>query len=345
MQKKSVCLVGLGSMGLTHLKQLSSYFHDFIIIDKNIDVIKRIKPVLGEQKFFFASDIREINPGKHITHAVISNWGPSHYETLCTLIDLGVKRFIIEKPITDSIAELVKIKKLKNQLSLQIFINFQWSYSSLFKTLEATSNKFNLGEMVSINVTGGAKCIATNGIHYLDLSNKLFNEKPIKTFSDLYNSHLNPRQSDFLFLGGSATWLYSKNKYLNINFSNGSRISPRMEIIFEFGMAVIEGDELSINYINKTSLVDYKSPTKTFYPSKTAFSGRAFTYSNGTDGLNKIHAKFSSNRILKDNFNESYNSTLDFFAALISSHKGCSVELPLKLPRFSRFYFKKWKIS
>jgi len=74
-------------------------------------------------------------------------------------------------------------------------------------------------------------------------------------------------------------------------------------------MAVVEGDELSVVYINKTSLDNYKSPTKTFYPSKTAFSGRAFTYSDGTDGLNRIHAKFSSNQILKDNFNESYNST------------------------------------
>ena len=345
MQKKSVCLVGLGSIGLTHLKQLSGYFHDFIIIDKNIEVSKKIEQVLGKRKYLFASEINEISPGKNISHAVISNWGPSHYETLCTLINLGVKRFIIEKPITDSIAELFKIKKLKNQLGLQIFINFQWSYSSLFKKLEVIRNKFKLGEMVSINVTGGAKCIATNGIHYLDLSNKLFNEKPIKTFSDLYNSHLNPRQSDFLFLGGSATWVYSKNKYLNINFSNGSRISPRMEIIFEFGIAVIEGEELSISYINKTSLDDYKSPTKTFYPSKIAFSGRAFTYSDGTDGLNKIHAKFSSNQILRDNFNESYNSTLDFFATLISSHKGSSVELPLRLSRYSRFYFKKWNIS
>jgi len=87
MQKKSVCLVGLGSIGLTHLNQLSGYFHEFIIIDKNIEVSKRVEQVLGARKFLFASDINEISPGKHITHAVISNWGPSHYETLCTLIN------------------------------------------------------------------------------------------------------------------------------------------------------------------------------------------------------------------------------------------------------------------
>lgn len=345
MQNESVCLVGLGSIGLTHLKQLSNHFHDFIIIDKNIEASKRIEQVLGKRKFLFTTDINEISPGKHISHGVISNWGPSHYETFRKLVNLGTSRFIIEKPVTDSIAELVKIKKLKNQLSLQIFINFQWSYSALFKTLEAVSNKFKLGGIVSINVTGGAKCIATNGIHYLDLANKLFNEKPIKTFSILSNSYINPRQSDFLFLGGNATWLYGKNKYLNINFSNNSRISPRMEIIFELGIAVIEGDKLCVNYIDKTSLVDYKSQTKTFYPSKIAFSGRAFTYSDGTDGINKIHAKFSSNQIVKDNFDESFNSTLDFFATLISSEKNSPVELPLNLPRYPKFYFKKWNIS
>ena len=103
MQKKSVCLVGLGSIGLTHLKQLSGYFHDFIIIDKNIEVSKKIEQVLGKRKFLFASDINEISSGNNISHAVISNWGPSHYETLCTLIDLGVKRFIIEKTDKESV--------------------------------------------------------------------------------------------------------------------------------------------------------------------------------------------------------------------------------------------------
>ena len=169
-----------------------------------------------------------------------------------------------------------------------------------------------------INVTGGAKCIATNGIHYLDLANSLFSSNPIQVISNLYNSEINPRRKDFLFLGGTASWEYSDSRYLNINFSNQSRISPSMEMIFEFGVGTIKGNDLVIERLDNKSLLKYRSITKTFYPSKEVFNGKAFTFSDNTDGLSSIYKKFINSNSSEDNFEDSFNSTLDFFGALVS---------------------------
>ena len=345
MDKKQIVLVGLGSIGSTHLKHISKLFRDIIIVDRDPGVSKKAEKILGSQNYQFLNNIDDVPFSKYLNHAVIANWGPDHFKTFHALHKLGINRYIIEKPITDSISDLIKLKKIRDKSNLQIFINFQWSYSPLNQTLSSVQKQSKIGELLTVNVTGGAKCIATNGIHYLDLANKLFKDNPIGTITNLYNSELNPRQGKFLFLGGAATWIYGKNRYLNISFSNGSRISPKLELIFNYGLGIIEGDKLSIYRIENESMAKNKSPIKTFYPIEKIYSGRAFTFPDNSDGLDKIYSKFSEHNIKKDNFDSSFKSNLDFFAALLSSNKASSVKLPLKISRFSSTYYKKWRIS
>ena len=345
MSKNQIVLVGLGSIGSTHLKHISKLFSDIIIVDRDSGVAKKAEKILGSKNYLFLNSVSDIPFSKYLNHAVIANWGPDHFKTLHALHELGIKRYIIEKPITDSISDLIKLRKIRDKSNLQIFVNFQWGYSPLNQTLLSVQKKSNIGDLLTVNVTGGAKCIATNGIHYLDLANKLFKDNPIETMSNMYNSELNPRQDKFLFLGGAATWVYGKNRYLNISFSNESRISPKMELIFNYGFGIIEGDELSIYRIENESISKNKSPTKTFYPTEKIYSGRAFTFPDNSDGLDKIYSKFTERNIKEDNFDSSFKSNLDFFAALLSSNKASSVKLPVKISRFSSLYYKKWKIS
>lgn len=345
MSKKNICLVGLGSIGLTHLEHISNKFNDILIIDKDIEVVEKAEKLLGSKKFYFATNIKNINKELGLNYAVIANWGPDHFKTLEFLQYLGIKNYIIEKPITDSIADLLKIKRLRDKNSLKIFVNFQWTNSPLLDIIKKVNVKFKLGRLVIVNVTGGAKCIATNGIHYLDLANRLFSSNPIQVISNLYNSEINPRRKDFLFLGGAASWEYLGDRYLNINFSNQSRISPSMEMIFEFGVGTIKGNNLVIERLDNKSLLKYPSITKTFYPSKVVYNGRAFTFSDNTDGLSLIYKKFIKSNRNEDNFEDSFNSTLDFFGALVSNEKKRKISLQLKYSKFSHIYNKKWGIS
>lgn len=345
MTAKSICLVGLGSIGMTHLKHISKSFEHIIIVDKNKEAILKVGESFKQNKIDFFTEITSLREYKKLNHAVISNWGPDHFETFNYLQSIGIKNYIIEKPITDSVKELYRLKECRNRNNLRIFINFQWSHSALVKNLENTTKRLKLGRLVGINISGGAKCIATNGIHYLDLANYLFSDSPIEVFSNLYNSEINPRNSKFLFLGGIATWKYSYNRYLNISFSNESRLSPTMEMVYEFGNGTIQGDSLVFKKISEKNLKKFKSKTKTFYPPKKSYNYRAFTFPDGSDGQILIYKKFTNYKAFNDNFEHSFNSSLDFFAALVSNRKGKKLSLPLKLSKLSREYNFKWEIS
>lgn len=344
-KKKKICLIGLGSIGVTHLTHINKLFNDIVIVDFKPEVIGVARKNLGVKKFTYLSNIREIKNNLEIDFAVISNWGPDHFKTFQFLQNLGIKNYIIEKPITDSVADLQKINQIRIEKNLRIFINFQWSLSPLIGNISKIREKSKLGEIEGINVYGGCKCIATNGIHYLDVANLLFQANPIQVFSSYYDSGINPRNKDFLFLGGSATWKYSKNRYLNINFSNNSRISPCMEIIFEHGIGKILGDKLEILSIDNKKLDTFKSRTKTLDPTETVYHGRAFTNLDGTDGLHLLYQKFINKNSVKDNFEHSYRSTMDFFGSLISSDRNSAIKLPLKVYKFSKNYHRKWGIS
>ena len=345
IKKKKICLIGLGSIGVTHLTHINKLFDNIIIVDFNSEAIGVARKNLGVKKFTYLSSIREIKDNLEIDFAVISNWGPDHFKTFQFLQNLGIKNYIIEKPITDSVAELQRINQIRLENNLRIFINFQWSFSPLIDNISKIREKSKVGRIVGINVYGGCKCIATNGIHYLDLANLLFQANPIEVFSSYYDSGINPRNKDFLFLGGSATWKYSENRYFNISFSNNSRISASMEIMFEHGIGKIIGDKLEISSIDKKKLETFKSRTKTLYPSEIVYNGRAFTNLDDTDGLHLIYQKFTDKNFVKDNFEHSYRSTMDFFGSLISSDRNSAIKLPLKVYKFSKDHRRRWGIS
>jgi hypothetical protein len=118
-----------------------------------------------------------------------------------------------------------------------------------------------------------------------------------------------------------------------------------MEIIFEHGIGKVLGDKLEILSIDDRKLDTFKSRTKTLDPAKTLYQGRAFTNLDGTDGLHLLYQKFISRNSVKDNFEHSYRSTMDFFGSLISSDRNSAITLPLKVYKFSKNYHRKWKIS
>jgi predicted dehydrogenase len=345
LKLNKICLVGLGSIGITHLEHIISNFKDIIVVDVDPLTIKKLEKFRGSKQLIHLSSLHELEFFSNIDSAVIANWGPDHFKTFLFLQKLGIKNYIIEKPITDSISELHRINQIRLENNLRIFINFQWSLSPLIGNISKIREKSKLGRIVGINVYGGCKCIATNGIHYLDLANLLFQANPIEVFSSYYDSGINPRNKDFLFLGGSATWKYSKDRYFNISFSNNSRISASMEIVFEHGIGKIIGDKLEILSIDKKKLDTFKSRTKTLYPSKTVYNGRAFTNLDDTDGLHLIYQKFIDKNFTKDNFEHSYRSTMDFFGSLISSDRNSAIKLPLKVYKLSKDFRRKWGIS
>ena len=113
---------------------------------------------------------------------------------------------------------------------MQICVNFNVScYASepkavnlefsLLEILNLQSNLF-IGKPKLIVVSGGVKCLATVGIHYVDLANILFKNRPVKVNANLNNDFINPRNASLSFYEGVFSFSYPGNRILSITYSN-----------------------------------------------------------------------------------------------------------------------------
>jgi predicted dehydrogenase len=342
--KTNVILIGLGSIGKTHLKYLTRYFYKIVIVDVNENVIGLNLDLIGDHKYEYLQTLKDYKFEKgYIKHAVIANWGPDHFSTFEELVDLGVVNFIIEKPVAVSFEDLDKMRSLKRKHNLKILSNFQWSHGPFVDNLNFYASEFTLGKVCNIVVHGGAKCIATNGIHYLALADLVFSSHPIYTFGSLNSSQINPRNKDFLFIGGVSNWTYSNDRQLTIIFSNESSNSATMTIIFENGLAEVKGNQIKFLGFDKPFIDSNFPKTRTSYASVNLIEIEAFT-SNEFDGQEKIYEIFIGDNAL-DNFEASYNVTRNLLANLLSNERKKYIYLDRITRKFSKVYRRSWKIS
>jgi hypothetical protein len=341
---KNVILVGLGSIGKTHLKYLKRNFSNIVIIDINKNVISENLDLIGNHKFQYFRSLEEYRfEGSVVKHAVIANWGPDHFSTFNELTKIGVVNYLIEKPLAVSFKDLDKMRSLKLKNDLKIIVNFQWSHGPFIDNLNSYADEFKLGQVCNIVVHGGAKCIATNGIHYLALSDLVFNSSPISTFGNLNPLAINPRNKDFLFIGGVSNWSYSRNRQLTIIFSNESSNSATMDLIFENGRAEVKGNQLKFSTFDESFIESRFPKTRTSYASVDLLEIDAFTSQN-LDGQEEIYKLFVNDKEL-DNFESSFNATRNLLANLLANEKKKCINLDRITGKLSRAYKHQWKIS
>jgi hypothetical protein len=329
-----VLLIGHGSIGKFHVGKLTN-------LVKYIDVVEPLssnrtrrntQPDKCEIRFY--SEISKLPDKRVYEFAVIANWGPDHVNTIVSLLKKGITKFLVEKPLCDSLYDLRIIEELVLERKIEIISHYQWSYSILPKLIEETSLKHDLGKTISMVVSGGAKCLVTNGIHYLALAEVLFNEAPIAS-SIIYDSEaINPRNDKFVFLEGNASWKYPNSKYLSVNFFNKSHMSIICIINFEYGYGIIQSENIDIYAIPVNKRDQITSPTKTANASDLVFSGPAFIGQDGRDGSDVIYSKLFNSlsgedalhgiRTIKDfllTLSKSIDSKIDRNLSIIETEK------------------------
>lgn len=336
-------LVGLGSIGKSHLNYLNKHFRTVHIIDTDIDVFK-------EQNLDLSKNIQYISLNQFLAESVvpdlsvIANWGPDHFHYFESLEMIGCKKFIIEKPMVSALEDLEKIKNLKSKKNLNIYMNTPWVYSPIKSRLIEIQRDFQLGKICNLAVGGGAKCLVTNGIHYLALTIHLLEENPKFVWGKCKSNAINPRSHSFLFLEGTFNFDFGNMKFLNLNFSNSSKIQAQLNIIFENGIGTLDGDNLKIIRNKSINSAIDESPTKTYYPSEVVFEGNPFIDKNGNDGMHKIYENIlDSNH--GDGFDNAYITMKSIFLSLISNEED---SMPLDFEHYKEdtaLGSKNWMIS
>jgi len=344
---KPTCLiVGLGSIGKTHFQHVLKFAGKIILVDPNPQTLDYIQALELPFPIEYHRDIEFVSGDDVIEFAVVANWGPDHFSVIKKMNKLGVKHLLVEKPLVSKLHDLEELKRATLSGELKIITNLPISLGPLAARVLNLQLDKKLGAAQTILVSGGAKCLVTNGIHYVGLASRIFESLPTSVFSLVENHAINPRSTNFVFAEGTSNWNYGEGKNLCISFSNNSHVQITISIICEYGKIVIEEDLATIYCISDSDLEKIDKPSRTFYARKVLDTFDPYHFANGLDGMGDLYAKIQSSDLeIWEDFEHGFIATEAVIGMLISSEIKALVELPLQSEVKDKYNSREWNIS
>ena len=289
-------LIGYGSIGKRHLQQLERRCERVFVIDPFLPT-----PVQINQKTqFFRSfvDFREAitsadNSSSIPDVAVIANWGPDHFTTVVELQKFGIRKFLIEKPLASRYSDLGKLESKISNDEIQVWSNFHLRFDNTTNFLRNFVAEKNLPVPSLMTVSGGAKCLATTGIHWIDYFLLFSQDSVFDVQSRIKVDKINPRNKDLSFLEGFIH-LGSNNSSLSLTFSNQSYSDACVELYWKtFKIQIYEG---------KFRLLESHNPDMNLLPvTRThAFTKLIFESDFGKSGFESLYDAFFESRVSMD---------------------------------------------
>ncbi|MFM5968871.1 MAG: hypothetical protein ACKOQ8_07550, partial [Micrococcales bacterium] len=148
----------------------------------------------------------------------------------------------------------------------------------------------NLVELVGVTVTGGARCIATNGIHYLDLATCLFGAEPESVTADLATQNINPRHESLAFYEGTVNYNYSGGRRFACVFLNGSAVTENVRFYWRNAEGEMSPTgEFVLRLRNPDEIAQYPAVTRTGYALNEVFRGNLWLTEDGRTGMTALY--------------------------------------------------------
>src|SRR5690606_3475032 len=280
-EKPPVVVLGYGSIGRRHAAAMAQLGHPLAIVNRGAEIRRRaaqehpgaaVVPsieALDEARFPWTDAL-----------AVIATWGPQHAGHLAALADRGVRRILCEKPMAASVADARAMARRAAALEYA-GVNHTLRFAGLAPALGQLTDRHALGPPQALVVQGGAACLVTNGIHWLDFATVLFGGAPEAVVSTARAEPLNPRSPELGLYGGSAVWTFADARELVMTFSNRSSVLPRARAVYRNGVVEIgyvgQGDDsvLHASLGVRDSAADERYPqvTRTGAASLITYSG------------------------------------------------------------------------
>lgn len=314
---KRVVLIGFGSIGKRHALGVSQICESMIIVDPNsmafvllpdeLPPYTQLSSILDLQSSISSDDL-----------VIVANWGPDHLRTIQECVRLGYRNFVIEKPITSSLSDLEKLRKLIKDNSLRVVVNQGWGAQQLGERIRDLGLTLGLGEPVSVWVTGGARCASTAGSHYIHLASRILNEDPVTVMAHGMSSNINPRGDHLSYFDGVYSVVYKFGKRFSMSFSNMSSIEGDVRILWRDA----SGEFFSSGDITITGRV----PDREYARIVTRYGLPTLKLFSGTPPTSK---DFTNDGFL-DLYNLIYTSSIEELDELFERH-ALSNEILLKL--------------
>lgn len=326
-------LVGCGSIGKKHLQELLPVFDSVTVVDINNEALEWAKNEGAADTHNFLEAVESEIASAPFDIAVVANWGPDHVKTIRQLLSYGQKNFVAEKPLADSIDDVRAIGAEVRGAGGKLWINLTRRFSGLQSGINGVAAEYQLGELVAINVIGGARCFATNGIHYLDFANFMFGSRPLSVMADLDTQNINPRHEDLAFYEGTAVYTYSNRRRFSIALSNQSSVNEYAQLLWRDAEGVLSPNgDFVLRLRNQAEIDQYPSITRTGNAVNEIFRGNFWLNQNGLTGMAALYQTvLSGDDSAHGSAPDPAFTAEDLLAALISSEKGARLNIPVEV--------------
>jgi len=234
MQNK-VLICGFGSIGRLYAKVCEDIFNEIFIYDSD-------KEISLPENYHF---IEEVNQIRESFDLIIDATHADNRVHLVKKLIKHTKLIITEKLLCNDYSQINEWENLARNKNLSISATGRWEVLSLNTYINKLSKKYNLGNTISLNITGGNCCLSTGGSHWI--SNFFSAIEQTDYFDKLridFNISIdsfNPRSEDLEMLSGDIT-IRNGDFPFRISFHKNSRISVFAEYIFEYGRVYLNQD-------------------------------------------------------------------------------------------------------
>jgi predicted dehydrogenase len=265
-------VIGYGSIGRRHAHMLTHMVSTLAIVNRRESIRVQASQELPDAivaESLEALDHRDFSWQE--AAVVIASWGPSHAALFHALADRGVRRVLCEKPMAASVQDAQSMAERAATEGIFFGLNHTIRYARLAPALQRFASRHDLGAPVAVVVRGGASCLLTNGIHWIDCATELFEKTPRQVVSTAYGDPINPRSPDLMLYGGTAVWRFDGAREAVITFSNRSSVFPDAQIYYrdavvQAGYVAREQEvylDVSILQRDRAAVAQFPSVTRT----------------------------------------------------------------------------------
>jgi predicted dehydrogenase len=345
-------VIGYGSIGRRHARTLAALGCSLVIVNRRENVRAQAKLDHPSARVIDRLQVldRE-NFDWHSSVAVIASWGPSHAAFFHMLADRGARSILCEKPMAASVCLAHAMAERGLAEGIALGVNHTLRFARLRDAVERCTGQYQLGEPVAMVMTGGASCLLTNGVHWIDFATQLFGSSPRSVFSTASGEGINPRSPDLMLYGGTAIWRFEGGREAVISFSNRSSVFPDVhlyhrEAVIRLGYIVGETDEFisaTVLRRDRASVERFPAITRTGKPVNVLADGPLPGVRGFNDGLHAAGLELLGNDMRSASASVGVQSVSSCIGALVSARERKVVELPIDPG--SSFGQETWPIS
>jgi hypothetical protein len=260
---QTVLLVGCGNIGSRHLQslmKLQDKVEIYVVEPQNKAVeiaksrIKQINYLNKSPKIFWFKTISEINKKNDLV--IIATNSKNRVNLISKLLELGNKRFLVEKMVCQSKTEycklLLKMKKNRAKGWVDTPRRYFQSYQKLQKILSSKN--------LILNVDIGNLGLGSNTIHFLDLFSWFSNSNHLELFGYLDKKILsNKRGNEFLEFSGIIFAKTKNGAILTVTSHSHQNTPLTLSFVNKDYKVLINETNSNLTIVKGTRKLDYKN--------------------------------------------------------------------------------------